>query len=185
MQPNDRQNNQPASGAAVDPFGPEVQPDRPAPTIDRELLRQPQIVQYIGARVIEYKKNGEDKRTRKQVFASAGGNGPWFSLWGTMNLDSQLRQVKYGAIVRITYKGQEADAAGNQPHLFSVQVANGTRAQLDALRAQDEWAQAETWLRDQIEKQRADDMAKRDAARADGAASGDDVPPHDDADLPF
>ncbi len=165
----------------ADIFTKRVEPDRPAPTLERELFTEPQIVQYKGVRFIEYKKDGEDRRTKKHLFAAAGGAGPWFSLWGSMNLDSQLRQLNAAAIIRLRYAGQIEERDGNKPHLFDVTATSASPAAIDQLRNVPEWKEREEWLAGRIAAALADDQAKRDAKRT---AHDDGAPPHDDDDQP-
>lgn len=157
-------------------FTQHVQPDRPAPTLERECLKVPQIVQYKGPRWIEYEKGGEAKKTKKQIFAAQGGTGPWFSVWGSMNLDSQLRQLRPGTLLRLTYLGQEEIDQDNKPHMWEVTATTATASAVAELRSRTPWPERERALLLDIERAQQEALARRDAARA----VGEEPPPPDD-----
>ena len=164
-----------------DPFTQKVEPDKNAPTLDREVLRLSQIVQYKGVRFIEYDKDGATQKTRKHIFASQGGAGPWFSLWGSMNLDSQLRQLRPAAVFKLTYLGQEDLGENNKPFTWEVLTTSATPAQVDQIRQREPWPDHERQLLEAIARQAAEEHARRDARRA----AGDPAADAGDDDLPF
>lgn len=174
--------NHPLPSEGADIFTQRVEPDRPAASVNRELLRTPQIVKYIGPRYIEYEKDGAMQKTKKQLFQAQAGHGPWFAVWGTLNLDSQLRQLRLGALIRLRYLGQDENAeADRKPHLWEVSATSATPAAVDKLRAAEPWPSYEAQLLAGIEQAKAEDQARRDARQA----AAEVPPPDQDDDLPF
>lgn len=173
----------PQPNNASDVFTQDIPADRPAVTLDRDVFRTPQIVQYKGPRWIEYEKDGSTQRTKKQLLATQAGHGPWVAIWGSMNLDSQLRKLKLGAVLRLRYLGVDDTVEGDRkPHLWEVTATTASMAQVDELRGKAPWPAYERALLDAVERAKAENLARRDAAHA---ATEEPPPPDDEDRLPF
>ncbi len=168
----------------VDPFTRPVEPDQRAPLLDRDVLKVPQIVQYRGPRRITYTKDGQEQHTTKHYFASQAGRGPWFSLWASADLDSQLRQLRTGALFKIRYVGNVDQGDGTTRHTFDVRTTTATPQQIDTLRNMPEWKDAELSLLNAIAQAKATEEHRRDERRQAAEARGEEPPPPDDEDQP-
>lgn len=162
-------------------FGKKVQPDKYAPTVPPESLAAALIVRYMGEQIIEYKKDGEDRRAKKQLFASRGGEGRWFSVFGSPNLNSQLRKVRTGGILLVKYRGKEPDELQRDVHVWDVAESTATLDQVRALRATPAWVEREESF--ELEFQVASDADKERMNTR--RAAPPEPPPHTDDDLPF
>lgn len=170
-------------------FGRVLEPDRPAPTLDYDALRYGAIVVHRGIRVIEYKREGKDRKTKLHLFATRGGGGPWFSVFGTANLDSQLRKAKPGAVLLLQYAGKQPvgmpDQTEQEQHVWHVRETVATPAQVAQLRARPEWVERELALDTAIVAAAVAERERRNGNRAQESGTGhDDAPPLDDGDLP-
>jgi hypothetical protein len=165
-------------------FGKQLDPDKPAPTVDYDALKNGAIVTHQGYSVIEYKKDGQDRKTKLHMFATKGGIGGWFSVFGTANLDSQLRKARAGSIMLIRYAGkQKPDATSEQEqHMWEVRETAATPEQIVQLRERSEWRDRELALDAAIA---AAAQAERERRESRQSGQGDGAPPHDDSDVPF
>ncbi len=161
-------------------FTTEVKPDKPYPTLEREQLADAQLVQYVGIRVVEYVRDGKPQRTRKHLLAALAGDGPWFGVWGTYSLDSQLRKVRLGAIIRLAYVGKTQEADGTEQHRWNVAMTTASKDQVDQLRTMEPWPERERMLVGYINQAAENDRQRREARQAADATQD-----ADDTDLPF
>lgn len=159
-----------------------VNPDESAPVVDRAALTQGVIVRFIGTRRVENATQGPGRTSNIHTFYARGGEGIPFAVWGSQELDSQLRKLRGGTgIIFLRYNGKHPHATvpGHTVHKWSVQEALG--AKLEHVRkAREPFAEQEAALDKVI-----GDAAARDRERLAAAGiGGSDVPPEDD-DLPF
>jgi hypothetical protein len=154
-----------------------VNPDESAPVVTREELAQGVIVRFIGTRETDNRTTG--RKSRIHTFYARGGEGIPFAVWGSVELDSQLRKLRGGSgIVFLRYNGkvEHPTMPGRTVHKWTVQEAVG--AKLDHVRkAREPFAEQEAALDAAVAA-----AAERDKARL--AAGAPDAPPEDD-DLPF
>jgi hypothetical protein len=154
-----------------------INPDESAPVITREELAQGAIVRFIGTRETDNRTTG--RKSRIHTFYARGGEGVPFAVWGSVELDSQLRKLRGGSgIVFLRYNGKidHPTMPGRTVHKWTVQEALGAKAGHIA-KAREPFAEQEAALDASIAA-----AAERDKARL--AAGAADVPPEDD-DLPF
>ena len=157
-----------------------IQPDESAPVVGREDLAQGTIARFIGTRETDNRTTG--RKSRIHTFYARGGEGVPFAVWGSVELDSQLRKLRGGSgIVFIRYNGKvpHPTMPGRTVHKWTVQEALG--AKLDHVRkAREPFAEQEATLDATIAA-----AAERDKARLASLGSMDEPPPPDDDDLPF
>jgi hypothetical protein len=167
-------------------FGRTIEPDKPAPTLDYDSLRYGAIVTHKGIRVIEYQKDGKNRKTKLHMFATQGGLGPWFSVFGTANLDSQLRKARTGAVLLLRYAGKQKEAGSEQEvHMWEVRETTASPAMIQQLRERPEWRERELALEGAIGQAALAEQERR-AQRSSGSGPDDEAPPpHDDNDRPF
>jgi hypothetical protein len=155
-----------------------INPDESAPVVTREELGQGVIVRYIGTREVDNRSTG--RRSRIHTFYARGGEGVPFAVWGSVELDSQLRKLRGGSgVVFLRYNGKidHPTMPGRTVHKWTVQEALGAKAGHIA-KAREQFTEQEAALDAAIVS-----AAEADKARlAAGAAM--DAPPDDD-DLPF
>src|SRR4051812_12915355 len=122
-------------------FSPPLQADKPAPTINAEDLAGGAIVRKTGERPVAFKREGKDRKTTVHMFESVANPDRWFSLWGSQNLDSQLRKVKPGQAMLLRYTGKRAldDGSGRELHTWEVRVTSANPAQLQQLLGTAQW----------------------------------------------
>jgi len=154
-----------------------INPDESAPVVNRDDLTQGTIARFISTREVE----SMGRKSRLHVFYARGGEGVPFAVWGSAELDSQLRKLRGGAgIVFIRYNGKQPHPSmpGRTVHKWTVQEAVG--AKLEHVRkVRAPFADQEAALDKVIAE-----AVERDRARL--ATSGtDEPPPPDDDDLPF
>jgi hypothetical protein len=167
-------------------FGTAVEPDKPAPTVEYDALGRGAIVTHKGLRIIEFKKDGEDRKTKLHMFATRGGGGPWFSMFGTANLDSQLRKTRPGAVLLLRYAGKQPVEGSEQgQHVWEVRETAATAEQIAQLRARPEWVDRELLLDGAILAAATAEKTRRQNRAASSGGGGDAPPPHDDEDRPF
>lgn len=159
-----------------------IQPDKYAPTIPPEHLDEALIVKYEGEQTIEFTKDGETRRVKKHVFQSRGGEGAYFSVFGSPNLNSQLRKVRQGATLLIRYRGKEPDELGRDVHVWDVTGTTATTDHVRQLRATGPWVTRETLF--ELARQSAA-SAEKDRLASRRAGQPPEPPPHTDDDLPF
>ncbi|HJQ27680.1 MAG TPA: hypothetical protein VKA60_27600 [Blastocatellia bacterium] len=88
--------------------------------IDREALAEGVILQYRGTRRFP----GADRPTTVHIFLSRGGQegAKRFSVFGSSQLDSKLRDVKKGSVVWLIYAGKSV-VDGQPTHVWQVSNA--------------------------------------------------------------
>jgi hypothetical protein len=154
-----------------------INPDESASVVGREDLAQGVIVRFIGTRDTDNRTTG--RKSRIHTFYARGGEGIPFAVWGSVELDSQLRKLRGGTgVVFLRYNGKipHPTMPGHTVHKWTVQEALG--AKLEHVRkAREPFAEQEAKLDAAIGA-----AAERDKARL--AAGQQDTPPDDD-DLPF
>lgn len=156
-----------------------INPDEAAPIVDRADLTGGVIVRYLGVREVPNRVTG--RTSRIHTFYARGGEGVPFAVWGSAELDSQLRKVRLApGIVFLRYNGKHPHPtmADRTVHKWTVQEAVG--AKLEHVRkARAPFADREAALDTVISE-----AAARDRERL--AATGvTDAPPPEDDDLPF
>ena len=168
-----------AADAATDAmFGHSITPDKPAPTLTPDDLKEGAIVRHEGARVVEYTRDGAKKTAKLHLFSSKGGEGDWFSLFGTAQLDSQLRKARAGVVILLKYLGKVKTPDGNEPHTWEVRPSSAGAEQIRKVRELD-WRDRETILDGQIKAAEAREKMRREVRQAPAPA------PAEDDDLPF
>lgn len=161
-------------------FGRNVEADEPAPIIEREHLTQAAIVKHKGSRMVQV--NGRSSMVHSFKLLGAPQGTPWFSLWGSANLNSQLRKVKPGSTLLLRYIGQERnpdDTPG--AHKWDVKPSTVSDNMLQTYLQRPERVQLIRELATVAERALVADRERRQAARNESPAG----PPHDDDDLPF
>lgn len=152
-----------------------INPDESAPVVNRDDLHTGAIVRYVSTREVE----AMGRRSKLHVFYARGGEGVPFAVWGSSELDSQLRKLRGGTgIVFLRYNGKVTHPTmpGRTVHKWTVQEAIG--AKLEHVRkVRADWAEQETVLDATIAA-----ASDRDRARLEAGAA--EAPPEDD-DLPF
>lgn len=156
-----------------------IKPDEQAPVINRDDLRDGTIARYINTKTVEV----TGRKSHLHVFYARGGEGVPFGLWGSAELDSQLRKLRGGTgIVFIRYNGKQPhpSAPDRTVHKWTVQEAVG--AKLEHVRkAREPFAEQESALDAVIAA-----AAERERARLAESGPGlEQIPPPDDDDLPF
>lgn len=162
-------------------FGPNVEPDAPAPLLERDHVKAGVVVLHKRTDSVTT-KNG---RSLKHVFAvvNAPKGTPWFSLWGSANLNSQLNKLKAGQVVFLRYLGQNENPDGSPgAHMWNVQGTTASASQLRAVLDKPERAAAIRDFSTLLERTLQAEREKRDANRQASSPAG---PPHDDDDIPF
>lgn len=161
-------------------FSAPLEADKPAPTVNPEDLVQGAIVRKVGERPITWQKDGTTRRATIHLFANVANLDRWFSLFGSVNLDSQLRKVRDGAAILLRYVGKRPadDGSAKELHTWEIRQTMANPAQLQQLLATAEWAP----------RLEALDLAITQAAQREQErrATGQqpEAPPHTDADAP-
>lgn len=166
-------------------FGKQVTPDRPAPTLEYQALEDGGvIVKHEGIKVIEYKKDGRDRKTKLHMFSSKAGQGNWFSVFGNANLDSQIRKLsRPGVIFLLRYAGkQKLEGSDREQHMWEVAETSARLEQINQLRERDEWRTRELALDAAITAADRAELERRTSRDTSGEPA---PPPHEDDDLPF
>lgn len=160
-------------------FSPPLEADKPAPTINAEDLVSGAIVRKKGERLVKFKREGKDRQTTVHMFESAANPDRWFSLWGSQNLDSQLRKVKPGQAMLLRYNGKRTldDGTGREVHTWEIRVTSANPAQLQQLLGTADWQPRVQALDLAITQ-----GAQREAERRAAGSSEPEPPPHTDAD---
>lgn len=168
----------PATPPKLPAFFRTINPDESAPMLTREDLAQGSIVRFIGTREVDNRSTG--RRSKIHTFYARGGEGVPFAVWGSVELDSQLRKLRGGAgVVFLRYNGKipHPTMPGRTVHKWTVQEALGAKPAHIA-KAREGF----------VEQEAALDAAIAAAAEADkarlAAGAAMDAPPDDD-DLPF
>lgn len=154
-----------------------VNPDESAPVVERAELSQGAIVRFIGTREVDNRQTG--RRSRIHTFYARGGEGVPFAVWGSVELDSQLRKLRGGTgIVFLRYNGktEHATMPGRTVHKWTVHEAVGAKME-HVRKAREQFAEQEAALDAAVAG-----AAERDKERL---AAGAAEPPPDDDDLPF
>jgi hypothetical protein len=160
-------------------FGSPLEPDKPAPTVNVEDLAVGAIVYKMGERVVTFPREGKTRKATIHIFSPAYNRDRWFSLFGSANLDSQIRKVRPGAAILITYSGKHAldDGSGRELHTWQIRQTQANPAQLQQLLGTGEW---------QLKVQ-ALDLAITQAAQREqerrAAGRSPEAPPLTDADF--
>lgn len=163
-------------------FSPPLEADKPAPTINAEDLTAGAIVRKKGERLVSFKREGQPRKTTVHIFESAANPDRWFSLWGSQNLDSQLRKVKPDQAMLLQYLGKRTldDGTAREVHTWQIRVTSANPAQLQQLLGTAEWTQRVQALDLAITA-----GAQREAERrALTGSSEPEPPPHTDQDAP-
>jgi hypothetical protein len=95
--------------------------------VDKDALGDGVVVKYKGAR--RFPRASEPGTTTVQIFITRGGTGQRFSVFGTAQLDSKLRNVKKDSVIWIRYGGKKV-IDGNETHDWQISDAG---ARLDDL----------------------------------------------------
>lgn len=154
-----------------------INPDESAPVVERAELAQGAIVRFIGTREVDNRQTG--RRSRIHTFYARGGEGVPFAVWGSVELDSQLRKLRGGTgIVFLRYNGKvdHATMPGRTVHKWTVQEAVGAKRE-HVQKAREAFTEHEAALDTAVAA-----AAERDKARL---AAGAELPPPEDDDLPF
>lgn len=161
-------------------FSAPLEADKPAPTVAPEDLVQGAIVRKVGERPITWQKDGGTRRATIHIFSSVANPDRWFSLFGSVNLDSQLRKVRAGAAVLLRYAGKMAlgDGSDRELHTWEIRQTMANPAQLQQLLGTAEWAPRLQALDLAITQ-----AAQREAERRQ-LGQQPEAPPHTDADAP-
>lgn len=172
----------PAATPKLPPFFRTVNPDESAPVIGREDLAQGAIVRFIGTRDTDNRTTG--RKSRIHTLYARGGEGVPFAVWGSVELDSQLRKLRGGAgIIFLRYNGkvEHPTMPDRTVHKWTVREAVGVKLE-HVRKAREPFAEQEAALDAAIAA-----AAERDKARLAAAGPGaeSDVPPPEDDDLPF
>lgn len=158
-------------------FGGNVPPDRTAPMLEREHLERPIVVRHKGTRAVKT-NNG---MSTIHTFSLVAAEDKWFSLWGSANLNSQIRKLKPGAVLQLGYTGQVTNDDGTPgAHQWLVRPSTATLQSIVAYLGRPDEVKRTAELVEAIDRAQAADRERR-AARA----GGPDGPPHDDDDMPF
>lgn len=161
-------------------FGRNVEADEPAPIIEREHLKAGALVKHKGSRTVMVSGRSSVVHSFKLLGAPAGT--PWFSLWGSANLNSQLRKVKSGTTMLLRYVGQQRnDDDSPGAHQWEVRPSTVSDNMLVQYLQRPERVQLIRELATVCERALTDDRERRKAHQNDNPAG----PPHDDDDLPF
>lgn len=169
----------PPAAPKLPPYFRTVNPDESASIVAREELTQGAIVKFIGTRKVE--NRGMGRMSTIHTFYARGGEGLPFALWGSSELDSQLRKLR-GSVVFLKYNGKHAHPTvpDRTVHKWTVQEAVGARVE-HIRKVREGFAEQEAALDAAIGA-----AVERDKARlAAGGPGLDEVPPPDDSDLPF
>lgn len=153
------------------PMAPEV---KTGPKVKKEDLAKGVIVKHVGTRRID-RRDGTVSTVH--TFLNRAGAGKRFSLWGTSQLDSILRQAKPGVIVYLRYVGKIDTPNGQAEHQWQVNAATGA-VPVSTL---DEFTARHDVLDNAIDEA---DAAYQSRAQADGMHRDEDAPPPDD-EVPF
>lgn len=166
-------------------FGGDIKPSPTGPTLDAAALSQGAVVKHTKTETKKFKAQGEDRMAKLHTFQLPVAHGAAvFAVWGSVQLDQKLREVKPGAIVLLQYEGREPVAAeGRNPeHKWTVRPWTGTPAELRNAVTQ-EWgdrhAVVNAFIREAVAERAA---AVKGTA---GATGGDAPPPHTDDDAPI
>lgn len=161
-------------------FGRNVEADEPAPIIERAFLAPGAIVKHKGSRTVMVSGRSSMVHSFKLLGAPAGT--PWFSLWGSANLNSQLRKVKPGSTLLLRYVGQQRnDDDSPGAHQWEVKPSTVSDNMLGQYLQRPERVHLIRELATVCERALTDDRERRKAQQNDNPAG----PPHDDDDLPF
>lgn len=155
-------------------FAPLAPEEKTGPKVMKDDLQQGVILKHIGTRRIE---RPDSRYSTLHTFLNRGGAGKRFSLWGTSQLDSILRQAKPGAVLFIRYVGKVASSTpGQEEHQWQVNVATG----VVPVSTLDDFTAKHDALDAKIEEA---DAAYH--ARVQSGHQGEEAPPLDDSDVPF
>lgn len=162
-------------------FGRNLEADAPAPIIEREHLKAGAVVQHKGTHQVKTANGPSVKHTFRLV--GAPDNTPWLALWGSANLNSQLRKAKPGSVLLLRYRGQDNNPDGSPgAHLWDVKPSNVSLPQLLKYLESPERQTAIRELATVIQRAHEADRERRQAQRESSSPFG---PPHDDDDIPF
>lgn len=93
-------------------------------------LRKGAVVRYVATENRENREYGRNQRIHIFEFG-ADYNRARFSVWGAMQLDMKLRELREGDIIVLQYLGR--DQGDRAPHRWSVRAFHGTTEQLSSL----------------------------------------------------
>lgn len=174
----------PLLASTVSVFTTVLEPDKSAPTVDPLELTRPVIVRHVSERVIDYKRDGEARRSTLQVFASRAGAGAHFSVFSNTGLNSQLKAAGKGAVIALRYVGKEKNDE-RDVHVWSVTTAPRGAGAVEKLRATDAWKDREVEFDSVIQEAVYAERERLKERRASGNAGvSPEAPPHDDDDAP-
>jgi hypothetical protein len=162
-----------------------INPDESAPVVDREALKAGAIVRYIGARDTENRTTG--RRSKIHTFYSEGGEGVAFAVWGSVELDSQLRKLRGGTgVVFLRYNGKVPHPTMPDRTVHKWTVSEAVNARLEHIRsAREPYKEAEETLNGVIAAAAEADRQRMLAQGGPGGPGYEDVPPPPDDDTPF
>lgn len=127
----DSHDNQDASPSLNALFGENLPADRPAPIIERALLDLGFAVRHQNTRQV--KTNNGVSTIHAFSLLGISKDAPWFSLWGSANLNSQLRKAKPGAVLYLRYAGQVLNDDGTPgAHQWKVKPSTAAPAAISA-----------------------------------------------------
>lgn len=162
-------------------FGRTLEADKPAPMIEREQLRAGAVVRHKSARTVKT-SSGNSVVHSFELLAAPEGT-PWFSLWGSANLNSQLRKAKPGAVLLLRYLGQDTNA-DNTPgaHQWEVKPSTAPAASVQLYLSSGDRPRAVRDFATIIDQAQAAERERRASRRSDAPAA----PEHTDDDfIPF
>lgn len=167
----------PPAAPKLPPYFRTVNPDESAPIVDRSELSQGVIVKFIGTRKVDSHTPGRRYSTI-HTFYARGGEGLAFAVWGSTELDSQLRKLR-GNILYLRYGGKQPHATlpDRTVHKWAIQEALGARPE-HIRKVRETFADQEAALDVAIGA-----ALERDKARM--ALGQPEAPPPEDDDLPF
>lgn len=160
-------------------FGRSVEPDKPAPIIEHSHLHAAVVVRHRSTRQVKTRTGGS---TIHAFALGVAPDAPWFSLWGSANLNSQLRKLRPGAVVLLRYAGQVTNPDETPgAHQWEVRATSAPVAKIAEYLAGEDVAKRMRELTTIIERAGTEDRERRDARRA-----ANEPPPHTDDDfIPF
>lgn len=171
----------PVGGMTDRSFGADVVPRATGPTLDPSELANGAVVKHIGSEKKEFTVAGEKRRSFLHTFQLPVVHGAHvFGVWGSVELDRKLRELKPGAVALVRYEGRGEPATPGQhgPHKWTVRPFLGSPVELKNI-VQQEWTTRHEMIVTAIAAATERQKQDRDNARA---GSAPDAAPPDDSD---
>lgn len=164
-------------------FGSDIKPSPTGPTLDAAALAQGAVVKHTKTEVKSFVAQGENRKAKLHTFQLPVAHGAAvFAVWGSMQLDQKLKELKPGAVVLLQYEGREPNApeGRNPEHKWTVRPWTGTPQELRNAVTQewgDKHAVVNAFIREAV--------AERAGAVKGTPGAENAAPPHTDDDAPI